>query len=309
MILLDYSAILHPNVYMNKETIIENPKFVAHLMLTQIDLYMKKFGASRQNPMVICLDSPSWRKDYYIENRSKFEGMEEMEYKGNRKKDPDMPWDEIYKVNEELCSCLSKYSDIFVLKVDKAEADDIIATISKKRNDTIWIISPDKDFVQCIKDNVHIYDFRKNIFKTDMNIDVFKKVHIISGDASDNIPPIRKRWGEKTALKKLKELDDLLATDPELRERYEFNEKLICLDKIPEYISDKVMKELEQQEFNFNTINLMKEFMKLNLSKFSENINSFKLPTDEVKTKLNQFFKNTESSTLFSDNSLEDLFN
>jgi 5'-3' exonuclease len=131
------------------------------------------------------------------------------------------------------------------------------------------------------------------------------KIHVMIGDKSDNIPAIRKRMGEKTAEKELKNLDTLLATDPELRGRYEFNQNLIDFNYIPKNIEDEILKSLKEQTYHFNTMSLMKVFMKLGLAKFSEDIQAFKLKDGDVKTTLNSHFttitKNQSVGTSLAD--------
>jgi 5'-3' exonuclease len=311
MILFDLSYFSHRIIWPNKEQVIENPNFFAHLITMQILQFAKKLGASKTNPFVICLDSTNWRKDYYEQNKVKFPELANESYKGHRVKDDTIPWDTINETIDNVCASFKQYSDFYVMKVAKAEADDIIAILAKrfKSKQSIWVLSPDKDFVQLQDTNVKIFDPLKNAFKPEQDIEMFMKIHIMIGDKSDNIPAVRARLGEKTAIKILKDLDTLLATDPIMREKYEFNKNLIDFTMIPEYIEDTIIAEFETQAFSYNPSGLMKIFMKYGMSKISEDIGAFRLPDKEMKTTINQFFITHKRNVEVSRNSLEDFFN
>jgi 5'-3' exonuclease len=313
MILFDLSYFMHRVIHPNKETIIQNPMFFAHLMTTQIIRFSKQLGASKANKMVICLDSPSWRKDFYAKNKPVCPVYEDQTYKGNRVKDSSLPWDELHAITDSLAESFKNHSDLYVMKIQDAEADDIIAILSKEfsSKETIWVLSPDKDFVQLQDENVHVFDPLKNAFKPEQDVSLFKKIHNIIGDASDNIYTIKgnqKSMKESVALKLLKDLDDLLATNPLMKQKYDFNEKLIDLSMIPEYVKEATLNEFATQTHSFNATNILKTFMKFNMSKLSEDIGVFKLSENEIKTPTNQFFVNGKRNEESSRNNLEDFF-
>lgn len=311
MIIQDFSHAMHRTLRMNKEQVIQNYDFLSHLLLSQVTSFISKLGASKHNKFVIAVDSTSWRKDYYAQNKQQFPEMREMTYKGNRVKDTDIDWTKVYNICNDICDVLKKYSDIYVVKVDGAEADDIIAVLTQefKSKENIWIASGDKDFIQ-LQDHpvVSIYDPLKHAFKPEQNVEMFKKIHTIIGDKSDNIPAIKPRVQEKTALKMLKDLDTLLATNPTMKAKYEFNEHLILFEHIPVDIREKIIEEYNNQCYSYNGMKLLGEFSRLKLNKFSEDINKFKLVDFEVKTKLNQFFVQKQKDKDMAERSLEDFF-
>lgn len=310
MILVDSSAALHRILYMNKDAVIQNPEFLSHLLLTQFNFIASNFGASKVNPVVLCLDSSSWRKDYYNNNKPKTEDYKNETYKGNRTKDSDFDWTEVYKIYDGVCEALKQHSDYFVMKVEKAEADDIIAILTKhyKSKETVYVISSDKDFAQLQDQNVLLYDPLKKSFKPDIDVESWKKIHIIIGDDVDNIKAIKPRVKEKTAQKMLKDLDTLLQTNPDMKEKYLFNENLISFEKIPLNIEDAIIEEFTNQKFSFNQMNLMKEFIRYKLVKHTENILKFKLQKDHIKTKLNSYHEGTKKVVDIVSSSLEEFF-
>lgn len=309
MILVDASHALHRTLAMNKDKVAEQPEFIAHLFINQILSFSNKLGGSKKNRVVICFDSASWRKKYYIENRPKDYGQET--YKGNRVKDESVDWKKIFELINQVASCLKNYSDFDVMQVNEAEADDIIAVLSNKYKDeeVIWIASSDKDFIQ-LQDTprVNIFDPLKQQFKPSIDKDFYKKIHIMIGDASDNIKAIKERLGEKTAVKIVNELDILLQTSPSMRERYEFNKNLIDFDFIPSYINERIINEFKTEQGSFNALELMKQFRDLKLVNHTENINKFKLSNIAVETKLNTYFDKLKKDIKTSEATLEDFF-
>lgn len=309
MILVDASHALHRTLAMNKDKVAEQPEFIAHLFINQILSFSNKLGGSKKNRVVICFDSASWRKKYYIENRPKDYGQET--YKGNRVKDESVDWKKIFELINQVAYCLKNYSDFDVMQVNEAEADDIIAVLSNKYKDeeVIWIASSDKDFIQ-LQDTprVNIFDPLKQQFKPSIDKDFYKKIHIMIGDASDNIKAIKERLGEKTAVKIVNELDILLQTSPSMRERYEFNKNLIDFDFIPSYVNERIVKEFKTEQGSFNALELMKQFRDLKLVNHTENINKFKLSNIAVETKLNTYFDKLKKDIKTSEATLEDFF-
>ena len=103
--------------------------------------------------------------------------------------------------------------------IDKVEADDVIAVLSKqlvkKYNSTVFIVSSDKDFVQLVTDKIILYrPMEKEYYNTDT---VKEKFGVLSenfiiyktllGDNSDKIPGV-KGLGEKGIFKKFPELTE-----------------------------------------------------------------------------------------------------
>jgi DNA polymerase I len=147
-----------------------------------------------------------------------------VEYKANRQEAP-----------EDITSALPdikrlvKGFNLPCLEKDGYEADDVIATLALEAADlgyTVYMVTPDKDFGQVVRDNIFIYKpsyqgggveimgpkevcAKWNIKEVSQVIDILG----LMGDAVDNIPGIP-GIGEKTAAKLLAEygtLDNLLA--------------------------------------------------------------------------------------------------
>ena len=138
-----------------------------------------------------------------------------------------------------------------ILSYPSLEADDCIALMAKHLYTTepdahIWIIASDMDYLQITNDRIHLYDLKfKNICEKssgDPLQDLFCK--IVAGDKSDNIPPIFKKCGIKTAQKYFKDRDlflKKLAQDKEAQAIYKLNTTLVDFNSIPIELVDGFM--------------------------------------------------------------------
>ena len=122
--------------------------------------------------------------------------------------------DQIIRIIQYL-KCLP----VKVVSIDKVEADDIIAYMSKdmaKRfNTKSYIVSSDRDFLQLVDDNITVYrpierefyDPRTVKEKFGIVPENFIHYKVLLGDASDKVPGI-KGLGKKGVLKRFPELAD-----------------------------------------------------------------------------------------------------
>lgn len=305
MIIVDFGHLSKRSVFANREAIQETPAYYAHTILTMLTSIIEKFGVSKHNPLILAIDSPSWRQDFYIKNKPNIPEYENKTYKGDRVKDTSINWDAIQEIESDVLSALKSFSDFHVIKLDNCEADDIIAVIAKNTKEQCIIISSDKDFQQLKSDNVSIYDPIKQIYIEPLDIDRFKKLHYMIGDKVDTILAIKTRMGIKTAEKCYHQLDELLALNPEMKQRYEFNQQMIDFDFIPEDLQKNILTEYNKDNIlNFNGMKLMSFFMKYQLATISEKQNLFKYKDYVVETKLNTPSRINEYIT----NTLDDFF-
>lgn len=134
------------------------------------------------------------------------------------------------------------------------EADDCIALFTKYIHNkfpesVIYIIASDADYMQLKTPRINIINLKlksivnnKTIFE-DPKKSLFCK--IVSGDKSDNIPPIVSKCGIKTAIKYYENpqlFKQLLESNPTAKSQYEINKKLIDFNEIPETLRDDFKK-------------------------------------------------------------------
>lgn len=126
------------------------------------------------------------------------------------------------------------------------EADDCVALFVKNlRNiytNNITIITNDNDYIQLYKYNVNILNLQsKNLSERVEDISTYIELKTVLGDKSDNIHPIAKKVGEKTAQKIISNhaLFEKYMQDPEVKQRYSLNATLVNFDNIPQVLVDE----------------------------------------------------------------------
>ena len=150
------------------------------------------------------------------------------EYKTGRNLNRITNWDAFDNIDEENDSKVDqivrliqylKCLPVNVVSIDKLEADDIIAYMSKDMakhfNTKSYIVSSDRDFLQLVDDNVTVYrpierefyDPRTVKEKFGIVPENFIHYKVLLGDASDKVPGI-KGLGKKGVLKRFPELAD-----------------------------------------------------------------------------------------------------
>lgn len=287
-VIVDMSHLYYRFIFANKDKIIENPQFSAHLLLNAVFNIKSKFHCTKEEPLYIALDNKtrrSWRYDFYEENAKKFDAYKGMKYKGNRVKDVTMPWKHLSAVYDELQTLLREGTDAVVLQHEKAEADDIIYVVAHEREvlgqDTI-IVSSDKDFKQLISSHIKMYDPLKQNFVEIDNARELLEMDILTGQGrKDNILPCAKRLGKKTAEKMVHNLSGYLTSDEDLNERYEFNKILIDLSEVPDWIHEEIVLKIKEKHFNYNFGKMLQFCQKYRLSKVAERIDELKLPSSK----------------------------
>tara|TARA_B100001057_G_scaffold165589_1_gene166282 strand:+ start:33393 stop:34229 length:837 start_codon:yes stop_codon:yes gene_type:complete len=231
-------------------------EFVQKFRKTFIDkLYEipKKLKIKKNDYIFIAaLDCPRkniWRNDLF------------QDYKGTREYDDTFMGGPFFELGIQIL----KELNITSLKFDRLEADDCVALtckqiLEKNTNSQlhnkclkITIIASDMDYLQLLNDNINIINLKyKSITEsknasTNAEYNLFCK--IVMGDKSDNIPPIFKKCGIKTAQKYYhdKELfENELSKSVTSRELFERNKKIIDFNYIPEELVNSFNLYLKQ---------------------------------------------------------------
>jgi len=253
MILVDFSQVMISNIMMqlvNNESKLDED-MVRHMVLSSIRLYKRKFGAE-YGEIVICADGPSyWRREIYPH------------YKAGRKKAREKSahdWSTIFNALHKIRDEISDNMPYPVLRLERAEADDIIGTLCHAYgqhgvvNEKILIVSGDKDFAQLQKyDNVAQYSpIAKKFITPDVNPERFKQYHILQGDSGDGVPNFLSAddtfvaGGRQKPLPK-KKLEEWTLMQPEqycqgeMLRNYHRNKIMVDLDCIPEDLQSNIM--------------------------------------------------------------------
>lgn len=192
------------------------------------------------------------------------------EYKANRSETP-----EAIKIAIPYIHRILEAMHVPILGVEGYEADDVIGTIACKAEAEgykVFMVTPDKDFAQCVTENVKIY--KPGLKGAEFEIlgipEVLAKYEIkdpkqvidflaMMGDSVDNIPGLD-GVGEKTAKKFLQEygsIENLLANTDQikgkLREKVEASaERGILSKKLATILCDAPI-EFHQEQYDLET--------------------------------------------------------
>jgi hypothetical protein len=256
MILVDANqiAISHLMVRQKIEDGI-NIDSIRHSIVRVLARIQKQFGPE-YGKMVLCYDDKSyWRTQVFPF------------YKKNRKQERETSkydWDMVFSVLNKIRDEIRRNLPYYVIQVQGAEADDVIAALSRYNHNTdkILILSADKDFIQLHKySTVKQYDPIRNRWIENEDPIQYLQEHIIRGDRSDGIPNILTCddaiVSGKTQKKMSKEKISALASmKPEdftnyIRLRnWKRNSELIDFAKIPRPIVDNIIMTFNKYRVN-----------------------------------------------------------
>ena len=277
MILLDFSqTMIGSFMAMGKGSIVVEEDLLRHTVLNTIRQYKQMHRHVDHGGFVICCDSPkNWRKESFPE------------YKANRKKKRETDttdWTSLFEFLHQMIDDLREYFPYKVVKVESAEADDIIAVLTQEemKNPTT-IISSDKDFIQLQKyEGVQQWSpLTKDWVKGDPEASLWEK--LVKGDAGDGVPNIlssddtfivegkRQRPISKKKMEMWKE--DRSSWTDEMHRNFNRNEMMVDLEKTPESIRINIINQFREQVPSHGR--LMEYFTEKRLKNLMEHIEEF----------------------------------
>ena len=277
IILLDNNQIIIASVFQSiKYNNIIDENFLRHLVLNTYRMYRSRFK-KKYGELIICNDSTNyWRKEIFPL------------YKANRKRDmnkSDTDWGSIFSAMDNIRCEIKEVFPYKNIRVERTEADDIIATLCQEYYDKekIIIISNDKDFQQLqILPNVEQYSPTKKKFLVCENPEEFLLNHIIKGDSSDGIPNIlsdddvfmiEDKRQTPCGMKKISEITENIEEWKE-KDNWKRNKKLIDMNEIPQEYREKIIDEFETAVDNSRS-NLLNYFIENKLKILMTNIGDF----------------------------------
>jgi DNA polymerase-1 len=241
----------------------KNPRINSKGMNTSVP-----FGFTNTLMEVITKQKPTHIGVAFDTAASTFRDKIFVEYKAHRQ---EMPED--IRSGMPMCKDIIRGFNIPILEVDGFEADDIIGTLSwqaAEKGFQVYMMTPDKDFGQLVKENVLLYKpaymgnsvdilgIKEVCEKWDIqNVGQVVEILGLQGDTSDNIPGIP-GVGPKTAadlIKKYGTIENVIAHVGELKgklkERVEqFGEQALLSKKLATIILD-VPIEFSEEHLKF----------------------------------------------------------
>jgi hypothetical protein len=283
MIIMDLSQVMISNLMIqlgNHTNADIEEDLLRHMVLNSVRAYNVKFKNEFGEMIIACDAGNNWRRQifpYYKANRRK-----------NREKS-EINWTSVFESLNKVRDELKDYFPYRVLRVDGAEADDIIGTLAQtygNTNEKILILSGDKDFVQLqAYMNVQQFDPVQKKWRKTNDVDKFMKEHIIRGDAGDGVPNFLSAddtfvVGARQKPISQKKLDQWLDADPKefcdekMLRGYLRNQQLVDLNFIPPDIKKEVLVQYEQQAGKGRD-KLFNYFIEHRLKLLLESVNEF----------------------------------
>tara|TARA_R100000152_G_C6775019_1_gene203140 strand:+ start:755 stop:1594 length:840 start_codon:yes stop_codon:yes gene_type:complete len=278
MILLDFSqTMIGTFMAMGKGSVVVEEDLLRHTVLNTIRQYKHTHRHIYDTGgLVICCDSyKNWRKESFPE------------YKANRKKrraEDDTDWQSLFDFLHQMIEDLRNYFPYKVMKVDGAEADDIIAVLNDyvATNPTL-IISSDKDFIQLQKfQGLEQWSpLTKDFVRGNPEESLWEKC--IKGDVGDGVPNIlssddtliTEGKRQRPISKKKMELwkTDRSSWTDEMHRNFNRNETMVDLSKTPESIRINIINQYKEQTPQHGR--LMEYFVEKRLKNLMEHIEEF----------------------------------
>ncbi len=283
MIIMDLSQVMISNLMIqlgNHTNADIEEDLLRHMVLNSVRAYNVKFKDEFGEMIIACDAGNNWRRQvfpYYKANRRK-----------NREKS-EINWTVVFETLNKVRDELKDYFPYRVIRVDGAEADDIIGTLAQtygNTNEKILILSGDKDFVQLqAYMNVQQFDPVQKKWRKTNDVDKFIKEHIIRGDTGDGVPNFLSAddtfvVGARQKPISQKKLDQWLNSDPKefcdekMLRGYLRNQQLVDLNFIPPDIKKEVLVQYEQQAGKGRD-KLFNYFIERRLKLLLESINEF----------------------------------
>ena len=263
LFLLDAYALIYRAYY----ALIRNPRINSKGMNTSAIMgFVNTLNEvlTKENPTHIAVafdpSGPTFRHEQYPE------------YKAQREECPE----DIKNAVPIIKKILNAWN-IKTLEVSGYEADDVIGTVALRAGEngiTTYMLTPDKDYGQLVRDNVYMYRPKFGNAGYDiMGVEEVKQKYDLStplqvidllglmGDASDNIPGCP-GVGEKTAIKLIKEfgsIENLVANTEHLKgamkKKVEENKEKIIFSKYLATIKTDVPMELNLDDLKIQEPN------------------------------------------------------
>ena len=277
MILVDISQLLVASTFMSmkKEETEVDMKKLRYMILNSLRMYRKKY-ANEFGELIICCDgSLSWRREVFPH------------YKAGRKTGREaspLNWSQIFGCFDQMLKELKETFPYQLIRVDTAEADDIIGTLvirQRKEDERTLIISSDKDFIQLQRED-NVFQFSPAAKKWINGVEPieFLKEHILRGDKGDGIPNVLSSGScivsgvRQTPLTK-KLIDEWNGSIPsEHTLRFEENTELIDLRWTPWHLQNEILEQKHQEAKGSRNM-LPAYFAEHNLETLTKHIGDF----------------------------------
>ena len=284
MILVDLNQVMISNLMVQvggQKNVELDESLFRHMILNSLRSVRSRFNKDYGELVICCDDKNFWRRQLFSH------------YKANRKKareESAVNWSDVFNVLNKVRDEINDNFPYKVIRVETAEADDVIGTIVKKFHtlEKILILSGDKDFIQLHKyKNVRQYDPVHKKWLSHKDPKRFLIEHIAKGDRGDGIPNyissdtcfvngVRQKPLRAKYLQKLEgDVDQVHETfdDQEEKRGWIRNRMLIDLQYIPPSIETEVLNKYNVPDKGRDK--MFNYFVKHKLKHLMEDISEF----------------------------------
>jgi len=226
IIVIDWSVFLNMATYASLKIASQQPTYLA---MTMILGNLKKIGVDPCDEIIIACDHMgSWRKQYIPQAK---EDRKELRKKSG------IDWDSIYAKFNDLLEKVEKSTTWQVIKIPHIEADDIMSVCCRFYKDKeVVLLTMDGDLNQCWHyNNVKIFSPHRLMKRYKVKPKNFNICKVIA---------------KMVATKGHNNLDIELATE----EDYATKELCVNLIKLPDWVENSIVKELEVFEPKIDNI-------------------------------------------------------
>jgi len=185
MLLIDMSNLVFSQVLQDYSSTKQQPDMKVLRILVLGALSRHKARLKEYDEITLCFDGKQyWRRGIF----APYKGQ-----RANQRDKDDFDWDAFFPLYDEFKKELAENLPVRCLQVQHAEADDLIAVISKVYgpHTPICILSSDKDFIQIqqtICPKIKQWSLFHGKFLTPRNTEYNLVEHIVKGDEGDGIP-------------------------------------------------------------------------------------------------------------------------
>jgi len=252
MIIVDINQIMISNlmVTLSRDNMELSEDLVRHMILNSLRGHNKKFRKEYGEMVIACDSKNVWRRQVFPNYKA---GR-----KANREKS-EHNWELIFDILAKVKEEIKQFLPYKVIELETAEADDIIAVLTRRIKEKILILSGDKDFIQLHNERIRQYNPVLNKFVgKDENPSLYIREHILRGDRSDGVPNVLSddnvfiEGRRQTPLSKKKIeawVNEVVPTFTEEQQKnYERNRRLIDLNCVPKELEDKINREFDNFE-------------------------------------------------------------
>lgn len=268
MLLIDYSQISIANyLALTKGEPIIDVSLIRHCILSAIKDQIIQFPEQASRGIVIAVDSESWRKEVFPLYKAK---------RAASRSKSDVDWKALFEFTKLVWQELHEFCPFFVIKTPRAEADDIIATLTRystSRGNSVAIVSSDKDHKQLQGPLVRIWSpLSKEEIPWD-GLSTFNALqeHIICGDVSDGIPNIhsdddcfvvqgKRQSPMRKSMVAAYVTGGKSVMDERTRRNYDRNKALIDYNEIPKSVQDSIIHTFESYDMSRKNQNTMLQY-------------------------------------------------